>query len=94
MTARVSVEIFGHARLVSGAREVALVLPSVAGASELADALGRALPSLVGVAVSEDGGGLMPSYTANLNGATFIGDVPVSLEDGDKVFIFSSQAGG
>ena len=97
MTARlvsVTAEIFGDARRVSGAKEVTLEIPRVAGAAEFADALGRALPSLIGVVVSDDGAGLMPSYTANLNGATFIGDARVCLKDGDRVFVFSSQAGG
>ena len=94
MTASVKVELFGYARQVSGVREISLDLPNEAGALEIADALGRAAPSLVGVAVSERGCGLMPSYTANVNGATFVGDAPVNLADGDRVFIFSSQAGG
>ncbi len=91
---RVTVELFGHARLVSGVREVEARIPARADSSHIAAALVSEAPALSGVAVSEDGRSLMPSYTANLNGLAFIGDEPVSVSSGDRIYVFSSQAGG
>ena len=93
-SASVRVELFGGARLVSGAREVAARLPSHANSDDLAAALAAAVPALVGVAVSEDGRALLSSYVANLNGAAFIERERVALGDGDRIYVFSSQSGG
>ena len=93
-TARVTAELFGHARLVCGVREVEVELPSNADASDLASALLSAVPALAGVVTDECGRSLMSSYTANINGVSFLEDSSVSLVDGDRIFVFSSQAGG
>ena len=90
----VSVELFGHARSVAGVRDVELALPPRSGASDLAAALGDAIPSLLSVALEDDGSRLLSSYTANLNGLTFMGDEPTPISPGDTIYIFSSQAGG
>ena len=92
--ASVTVELFGQARLVSGVRQIDMSLPSELGSSDLANALSVALPALSGVAVDEAGHELMPSYTANINGISFLADSTVRIADGDRIFIFSSQAGG
>ena len=90
----VSVELFGHARSVAGVRDLELALPPRSGASDLAAALANALPSLLSVALESDCSRLLPSYTANLNGLAFIGDDPIPISPGDRIFLFSSQAGG
>ena len=90
----VSVELFGHARTVAGVRDVKLALPPQSSASDLAAALADALPSLVSIALDKNGARLLSSYTANLNGLAFMGDDPIPLSPGDKIFLFSSQAGG
>ena len=90
----VSVELFGHARTVAGVRDVKLALPLQSSASDLAAALADALPSLVSTALDKNGARLLSSYTANLNGLAFMGDDPIPLSPGDKIFLFSSQAGG
>lgn len=93
-TVLINVELFGHARTVAGVRDLKLALPHRSGASDLAAALASALPSLLSVALQDDGSRLLPSYTANLNGLAFIGDEPVPVSPGDTIYIFSSQAGG
>ena len=93
-TVSVTVELFGHARLVCGRKEIALQLPSQLTSSDLAGALYSSEPSLKGVVVDENGHGLMASYTANLNGHSFLESSPLRTEEGDRIFVFSSQAGG
>ena len=90
----VRVELFGYARTVSGVRHLKLALPPRSGASDLAAALADALPSLLSVALEDDGSDFLSSYTANLNGLAFIGDDTVRISTGDTIFVFSSQAGG
>ncbi len=90
----VRIELFGNARLVADAGEVAVALPSRADSDDVAAALAAAIPALVGVAVSEDGRAMLPSYVANLNGAAFIEGEPAALREGDRIYVFSSQAGG
>ena len=93
-TVLVSVELFGHARTVAGIRDVQIALSPRSGASDLAAALADALPSLLSVALEDDGSALLSSYTANLNGLTFMGEESLSLSPGDTIYLFSSQAGG
>ena len=93
-TVSVTVELFGHARLVFGRKEVVLQLPSELTSSDLAGALCASAPSLKGVIVDDAGHGLMASYTANLNGHSFLESCPIRIEEGDRIFVFSSQAGG
>ena len=88
------VELFGHARTIAGVRDLQLALPTQSGASDLAAALADALPSLLTVALEEDGSRLLPSYTANLNGLSFMEDTPIPISPGDTIYLFSSQAGG
>ena len=90
----VRIELFGGARLVSGKGEVAARLPARANSDDVAAALAAAIPELVGVAVSADGRALLSSYVANLNGAAFIECERVALNEGDRIYLFSSQAGG
>ena len=92
--ARVTVELFGSARSACGVRLVNLDLPSETRVSDLARALASALPALVGVAIDERMDALTVSYTANLNGLDFLGDTARKVADGDRVLVFSSQAGG
>ena len=90
----VTVELFGHARLMCGVKQIDVELPSESDTSDLANALGSAVPSLRGIVTDETGRGLMTSYTANLNGLSFLGCTPMRIADGDRIFVFSSQAGG
>ena len=93
-TTIVNVELFGSARTAAGVRELQVLLPTRAGASDLARALGAAIPELVGVVVDRDTARLLGSYTANINGETFMGDSRMPVARGDSILVFSSQAGG
>ncbi len=90
----VTIDLFGHARAVAGVRAVSVTLPALANAKDIAAALAEMLPQLAGTALTEDGTAFQTSYTANLNGLNFLSDTPVELLDGDRIFVFSSQAGG
>ena len=91
---RVTVELFGSARLATGKRTVAVTIPRRALRSEVAQALAQVCPELRSVVVSEDGSDLAPSYTFNLNGRQFVADERVTLADGDTLLLFSSLSGG
>ena len=93
-TVRVSVEMFGTARLACGQRLVEVELPANCSGVTLTAALADACPQLVGVALREDMEGLLKSYTLNLNGTEFVEGSEVALADGDFLLLFSSQAGG
>ena len=93
-TVRVSVELFGTARLACGRRLVEVELPANSRSAMLTVALADACPQLVGVALREDLDGLLESYTLNLNGVEFVGSGEMVLDDGDLLLLFSSQAGG
>ena len=91
---RLTVELFGTARLSSGRRQVEISAPEVAGPEDLASALAEACPELIGSVVREDGAGLVESYTFNLNGTRFLDHGPARLDPEDTILLFSSQAGG
>ena len=90
----ITVELFGTARLVCGARNVEIEAQSPASTGRLASLLAQRYPQLRGKVLREDGSGLLSSYTFNLNGVSFIGSGNVDLKPGDSVLLFSSQAGG
>lgn len=89
-----NVELFGTARLACGRRLVEVELPANSSSAMLTAALADACPQLVGVALREDLGGLLESYTLNLNGTEFVESGQVVLSEGDTLLLFSSQAGG
>ncbi len=91
---RVNFELFGTARLACGRRLVEVELPTNSSSAMLTAALANACPRLVGVALREDIGGLLESYTLNLNGTEFVGSGQIVLNEGDTLLLFSSQAGG
>lgn len=91
---RVNVELFGTARLACGRRLVEVELSANSSSAMLTAALANACPQLVGVALREDLGGLLESYTLNLNGKEFVESGQVVLSEGDTLLLFSSQAGG
>lgn len=93
----VSVELFGMARLACGRGRLDVRVRANATAADVARAAAAACPELVGVALREDGGGLLASYALNVNGVAFVGDDDgghLELREGDRLLLFSSQAGG
>ena len=89
----VTVELFGNARLIAKRSMLKIDLLSEIAADDVARSLAKIQPELVGEIIEPDGT-LMSSYTINLNGVLFISDVRVSIKDGDRILLFSSQAGG
>ena len=91
----VRVELFGNARLLAGRRYVSVHLAGDCDLGDVAEAIARECPALVGPVVREDLGGFLDSYTVNLNGVKFVGDgLQQRLKDEDSLLVFSSQAGG
>ena len=90
----IQVELFGLARLICGRREVGIRVPVPARPSDIAAALSDSCPDLIDKVVRDDRSGLQESYTFNLNGTAFLGFEEVRLSPGDRILLFSSQAGG
>ena len=88
-----TVELFGNARLLAGRSTVQLTLPVDVSASQVAGRLAAALPELVGEVLNPEGG-LMTSYILNLNGTAFMSETGRRIKHGDRILLFSSQAGG
>lgn len=96
-TVVITVELFGTARIACGRREASLALPSSPTLAQMTKALAEACPELIGKAIAMNKSGLMKSYTFNLNGTAFLSDStdqPLEIRDGDRLLLFSSQAGG
>jgi molybdopterin converting factor small subunit len=87
------VELFGNARMLAGRDTIDVVLPAEVSTSEVARHLAEAEPALVGEVFRPEGG-LMSSYILNLNGTSFISESKRKIRKGDRVLLFSSQAGG
>ena len=91
---RITVELFGMARIASGRQRLSIETAANGSISAVVAALADACPELVGKAISEDSSALMESYTFNLNGTSFIDEAAFVLKTGDTLLLFSSQAGG
>lgn len=91
---RITIELFGMARISCGRRDVEIEAPLDGGMEGIVGVLANACPALVGVAIREDRMGLLDSYTFNLNGTTFVSSGTSRLREGDRLLLFSSMAGG
>jgi molybdopterin converting factor small subunit len=85
-----TIELFGSARLIAGARTVPVSASTVGEA--LAE-LAQVHPKLVG-AVLEPDGRPTPAYAVNLNGMRFVQALDERLHDSDELLIISSLSGG
>lgn len=92
MPVSVTVELFGVARLVAKTHMVSLALPQGATLAQVFSALAEKLPTLVGRIINSDG--LVSGYTCNINGLNFVRAPGAKVNSGDKIFIFSADAGG
>jgi hypothetical protein len=90
----VQVELFGLAQLVCDRRQVAIDVPGSATIADVVAALAKTCPALVGMVIRHDLSGLHESYILNLNGLTFVAQGCLTLQSGDTLLLFSSQAGG
>ena len=87
-------ELFGTARISTGRRMLELAVPEQAEISDVIEALAEICPELVGKVIMDDRSRLQESYTLNLNGTSFVRDGRLCLKPGDRLLLFSSQAGG
>lgn len=90
---RVTIELFGNARLLAGRSSVDLSVPVKASAAEVAERLSKVEPALLGEVIDPNGG-LLSSYVLNLNGTCFMTSETRQMMSGDRILLFSSQAGG
>ena len=96
VTVAITVELFGTARIKAGVSALPLRIDAQATTAELARALCRECPALLGSAALETGA-IADGYALNRNGLTFLpadGDAPLDLESGDTLLLLSNQAGG
>ena len=94
LSVKVSVELFGNARVLSGRRAADIMVPATSHDCDIVTALADTCPELVGAVVRADLSGLQPSYVFNLNGESFVAEGQIDLSPGDSLLLFSSQAGG
>ena len=88
------VELFGTARLAAGRREIIIDVADEPTESAVVAAIASACPALIGSVIDEDGTGLLESHVLNVNGTTFVNGERLDLGPGDRLLLFSSQAGG
>ncbi len=88
------VELFGTARLTAGRRELTIEVVGEPRASDVVAAIAGACPALVGSVIDEDGTGLLESHVLNVNGTAFVDGGRLDIGLGDRLLLFSSQAGG
>ena len=95
-TVAITVELFGTARMRAGVGAVSLRIDPATTMAELAQALARECPALLGNALT-DTGAIAEGYALNRNGLDFLAsdsDAPLNLRPGDTLLLLSSQAGG
>jgi molybdopterin-guanine dinucleotide biosynthesis protein A len=91
---RCTVELFGAAQLLSGARHVPLTLPAGATVAHVFAALAARVPVLAGRVIRADGSRLAEGYACNVNGTEFVRTSAATVRTGDRVMILSADAGG
>jgi molybdopterin-guanine dinucleotide biosynthesis protein A/molybdopterin converting factor small subunit len=88
----VTVELFGAARVLAKTQHVRLELAPEATLAQLFSALAEKLPALAGRVIESDR--LVAGYACNINGLIFERVPSAKIHSGDKIFIFSADAGG
>ena len=88
------VELFGTARLAAGRRELTIEVEDEPRANDVVAAIAEACPALIGGIIGEDGTELLESHVLNVNGTAFVDGGRLDIEPGDRLLLFSSQAGG
>jgi len=92
-TCEITVELFGVPRLRDGRAEILLSFAGGQGPlAELLERLRHASPALAQSCF--DGPRLRPQYVLNLDGQQFLTDPQAALRDGDRLLLFSADAGG
>jgi molybdenum cofactor guanylyltransferase len=91
---RLTVELFGVARLLAKTKEVDVSLPEGATLACVYRALAEKLPALTNRVIAADGSSLLSGYACNVNGLQFVRTSMTRVSSGDKIFILSADAGG
>ncbi|MBI4523067.1 MAG: NTP transferase domain-containing protein [Deltaproteobacteria bacterium] len=91
---RCTVELFGSARLLAKTRAITLPIPQRTTLSEVFAALAEKLPVLAGRVIGSEEGTLLRGFACNLNGLEFVRNPQVTVVPGDRILIFSADAGG
>jgi len=90
----ITVELFGQAQLVANQKEIKIKTPKISDINIVSKILANHCEHLIGPVVKQNGLGLQSSYIANLNGEKFLAEDCFEIHSGDRILIFSSQAGG
>lgn len=78
----------------AGQREVELDLEPGSTLEEVLAALGQQAPALLGRILGADGRSLRPPYVLNINGLSFVEDLSLRPEEGDRILLMAPPAGG
>jgi len=89
-----TVEFFGMAQLLAKTKTISLALPEEATLSHVFSVLAKRLPILVGRVITPEGNTLVSGCACNVNGLEFVRNPTAKIKAGDKVLIFSADAGG
>ena len=90
----VHVELLGPARLLAGAKEVAVKIPGACTLRQLVPALAERCPALVGPVLDLERRALAEGYIVNRNGRDFLANAEAVVRPGDRLLLLSSAAGG
>lgn len=92
--ARYTVEVYGLGRPQLGQRQIELELELGATLGDLLAAFGRQAPALAGQVLGPDGRSLRPPYVMNINGLSFVEDLSLRPQAGDRILLMAPPAGG
>ena len=90
----ITIETFGMARMISRQSKFVLNVQNTLSLKEFCGMIADECPSLLRGVIRKDFLGLEDSYVFNLNGELFLNSDELDFHEGDKILIFSSQAGG
>ncbi len=91
---KISVEIFGMARIIAGTSGFDLDVKNTLSLDEFCVIIADECPSLLKGVIRKNCVALEESYVFNLNGESFFNSENLNFHEGDKILLFSSQAGG
>lgn len=91
---KVTIELFGPARIKAGASKSVVELGDGRVARDLLGALAEAYPRLVGDVISADLKGLVEPYALYVDGVGFVADMATKMDGQSKVALMFSSAGG
>ena len=90
----VTVEVYGTLRLRTKRKHLCVEIPQVCDRHNLAFALSKVCPELVGIAINNEGTDIKDTYAINLNGLKFLDGNNFHVNSDDSIILLSNQAGG